>query len=189
VSAIDRIKTRGDRVRLPGGVNGPISAKLGGTTLWAARQDELERGVQELQASIELVAASHLSTARAVLKKLARDNLQASEIDDKVFSAVLGAALRGGRLDSLVCSSKNDKPFRVFMHVSQFARWQKARQAAICILATRGTLTVRDLEKQVFGVRAYNTWSSSLHLLAQLNYLGIVRFIDDDACSLVQGLI
>ena len=178
---VDRIKSRRDGVRPSRRGTSSASLKLGGVTVWGENEDALAAAIGELKDSIEQTAASHLTIVRSVLKKLVVQHLECTDLDDKVFSAVLGAALRGGRLDSVVCSSTNDKAYRFLMHVSQSARWQHARDTALELLRDHGTLRIRDLESNIFGARAYNTYSSTAHVLARLNYLGIVRLVGDTA--------
>jgi hypothetical protein len=160
--------------------------RLGGVTAWAENDDILAAGVRELQVSIEQTAALHLTVVRSVLKKLVVQSLESSDLDDKVFSGVLGAALRSGRLDSVVCGSTNDKPYRVLMHVSRSARWSQCRETALEMLRIQGMVRVRDLESKIFGARAYNTYSSTMHVLARLSYLGVVRLEGDTAYFMIK---
>jgi hypothetical protein len=181
----DFIKTRRDDV-VGLSVNDapPASVKLGGTTLWAAEPDTLRSGLQDLEAAILQSASVHLTTVRNVLGKLVRDSLGAYELDDKLFSAVLGAVLRSGRMDSLIVASKNDKTFRVFIHGQQSDPWQRAKETALTLLKTGNILTIPDLESRIFKHRAYNTWSSASHVLAHLSYYGTVRLLDDGSARL-----
>ncbi|MDP9010481.1 MAG: hypothetical protein M3N91_17550 [Pseudomonadota bacterium] len=181
MSAIDHVKSRRDRLRPARRARDAVSTKLGGLTVWAENDDILKTGIRELQGSIEQTATMHLTIVRSVLKKLVVQSLESSDLDDKVFSGVLGATLRSGRLDSVVCSSTNDRPYRVLMHTSQSARWLTSRETALEMLRTKGTVRVRDLEGRIFGARAYNTYSSAMHVLARLSYLGVVRLEGDTA--------
>jgi hypothetical protein len=181
MSAVDLVKSRRDRVRPRRQSRDAASVKLGGVTAWAENDDILTTGIRELQGSIEQTAALHLTVIRSVLKKLVVQSLESSDLDDKVFSGVLGAALRSGRLDSVVCGSTNDKPYRVFMHASRSALWLQSRETALEMLRAQRPVRVRDLESKIFGARVYNTYSSSMHVLARLSYLGVVRLEGDTA--------
>ena len=179
------IKTRRDEVAgLSVNDAPPASVKLGGTTLWAAEPGTLQSGLQELEAAILESAAVLLAARRSVLKKLVKDGLGGRDLNDKLFSAVLGAVLRSGRMDSLIAVSANDKPFRVFIHREQLDRWRRAKETALSLLKTRKCLSVRELESHIFEHRTYNTWSSASHVLAHLSYYGIVRLLDDGAARL-----
>ena len=174
------IKTRRDQVVGRSVQDGaPSSVKLGGTTLWAAESALLQDGLQMLDLAIQESACVQLSSVRSVLKKLALNKLGAGELNDKLFSAVLGAVLRSGRMDSLLCASKNDKVYRVFVHRAQLERWRRACGTALTLLKSRKVLTVRDLEARIFKHRVYNSWSSASHVLAHLSYYGSVRLLDD----------
>jgi hypothetical protein len=181
MSAIDHVKSLRDRVRPLRRTRDAASMRLGGVTAWAENADVLKTGIRELQDSIEQTAALHLTVVRSVLKKLVVQRLDSLDLDDKVFSGVLGAALRSGRMDSVVCGSTNDKPYRVLMHASRSTRWLQSRETALEMLRTQGMVRVRDLEGKIFGARAYNTYSSTMHVLARLSYLGVVRLEGDTA--------
>ena len=183
------IKTRREDVELTASAKGVASIRLGGITLWAAEEKQLAIALKELRTAIEEVLASHLTVAKNVLKKLVQDRLGGAPIEDKVFSAVLGWALRCGNIDAIVCGSKNDKPFRVFIHASHLPQWRNAVEDATAILLAKHELIVRHLEKRIFCARAYNTWSSTAHVLGYLSYRGVAEFIQNDTCRLVEDLL
>lgn len=184
-SSFRDLSTRPRREWNANGIREPASVQLGGIKVWAESESGLYRAISTGQSAIESIVKSYLGVSRATIKKQVQDQLDA-EIEERVFSAVLGQTLRTGAIDSTVCASKNDRSFRVFMHSNGRARWNEALKLAFDEVSRRSILAVRDLEAKVFGKREYGTWSSASYLLARLNYLGIVRFLEDDKCALVR---
>jgi hypothetical protein len=158
--------------------------QMGGITLWAEDAKTLAAGVLEFQRAISQVAQSHLSTTRAVLKKLVREALGGERLEDRVFSAVLGSVLRSGDIDTVICASKYDKGYRVYVHQAQQQAWASACSKALDLCRERGIISVRELETAIFGERRYNTWSSASHVLAYLTYRGPIQPAEDDSFCL-----
>lgn len=164
------------------------SRRLGGVTVWAPTPEDLEVGLRTVSTAIMDCARVHLSITKSVLRKLVREHLKESTVEDRLFSAVLGYSMRIGGLDSFVASSANDRPFRVLIHRSQKERFDEALRVARRLLLQQSTISVPILEKALFGNRAYNTWSSTSHVLGRLSYLGFSTLDDEGACRLVPGL-
>jgi len=163
--------------------------KLGGVTVWAETVSDLDFGLRSLSDAISLCAAPHLSITKSVLRKLVRDHLAESNIADRLFSAVLGATLRQGVLDAMVCGSENDRPYRILIHSSQIQHMTQALDTAETMLRRESILDVPRLEKVIFGRRSYNTWSSTSHLLARLSYLGLGTLDEAGTCRLIEGFV
>ncbi len=156
-----------------------IGKKFGGVTLWAANEEQFSSALNALRAGIEYVASMYLTTTKNVLRKKVEEHLKTERIEDRVFSAILGWSLRIGNLDTLICSSINDRPFRVIIHPVQLVRWAGALNLATGMLLKQDILLIRELEAKLFGARAYNTWSSTAHVLSYLNYKGTVKQLDE----------
>jgi hypothetical protein len=163
----------------------PVSRRLGGVTLWAPTAADHQSGIRGLSDAIAECAGAHLTATKTVLRTLVRKQLPDSDVEDRVFAAVLGFTLRIGLLDAIVCASEKDKPYRVFIHRTQLSRFANALETATVLLRRSGTTTVPVLETALFGTRSYNTWSSTSHVLARLSYLGLARIGGEGRCSLV----
>jgi hypothetical protein len=155
--------------------NGAAQVRLGGIVLWGPNDDIIAEEVSRLTDAIVQCARLHLSITRPVLRKLVCEMLS-ENVEERVFSALLGSTLRLGLIDALFCGSENDKAYRVFVHASQIERFERALRSTQTQIDRLGRLTVGEVEEAVFGSREYNTWSSSLHILARLSYLGICTF-------------
>ena len=165
----------------------PARKILGGITIWGVDAGALDLEVSRIRAAIEGSAKAQLSVVKAVLKKLAEERL-GDHISDTVFSGVLGWSLRCGVLDSAICGSKNDRPFRIIIHKDNLAKFRAATDAVKVLLERENSVAVRDVEKVVFSSQQYNTFSSSLHILGVLSYLGFAEFVDDDVATIATML-
>jgi hypothetical protein len=180
LATLDLSASRSERTR--------ASQKLGGITLWSKSDESLARSASYVREEIELVASEHLCVTKNVLRKLVRTKIAPREVEDKVFSAILGSAMRLGAIDSIVCASKNDRPYRALVHSSKLADFDDALAAAVKALQDDGTLAVADLEARLFGTRRYNTWSASSSVLAHLSYRGFSAIDDIGNAVLVDRL-
>lgn len=176
------------RKGLPRATSRATSAKLGGVSVWAESEEQLATGIEDLSEAIAHCAKGHLSITKAVLRKIVRDHRSESEIEDRLFSAVLGYVLRRGELDATVCASETDRAFRVLIHVSQLDRFYQALATAEALLRKERIIEVPQLEKMIFGKRSYNTWSSTAHILGRLSYLGLGKLDDRATCHLVEDV-
>jgi len=186
--AIAPIRLATNRQDLARSATNAASTRLGGVSVWAATEDELSAGIGALGEAISACAKLHLSLTKAVLRKLVRARRSDSQIEDRLFSALLGSVLRRGELDVMVCASKNDRRFRVILHASQIDRFKQALTTAETMLRTERAIEVPRLEKVIFGKRSYNTWSSTSHVLGRISYLGLGRLDADGRCHLVDKI-
>jgi hypothetical protein len=157
-------------------------------SVWAPTSDDLQRGLEALSGEIADAARLHLTITKSVLRKLVRERLDDSLLENRLFSAVLGYTLRSGKLDAFVAASANDRPFRVLIHYSQKTRFDEALCAARDLLRRHKSLDVPTLERAVFGKRSYNTWSSTSHALGRLAYLGLATLDEAGTGHLVSDL-
>lgn len=164
------------------------SIKLGGVAVWAESEEQLTDGIDDLCESIARCTKVHLSMTKAVLRKIVRDHRSESEIEDRLFSAVLGYVLRRGELDATVCASENDRAFRVLIHASRLDGFDQALIAAETLLRKERIIEVPRLERIIFGERSYNTWSSTAHVLGRLSYLGLGKMGGRGTCRLVEDV-
>ncbi len=182
------IFTNGEDVKDLGHGLEPVSLKLGGIKLWAKSESELTKSIDRIRNAIDRSLAEHLTVARPVLKKIVEKKMAVGSIDKRIFSAVLGTTLRNADADCIVVSAQSDKPYRVYLGKTQTEKWRIACAKALALLNSKEIVLVRDLETLIFNSRAYNTWSSTLHVLARLSYLGTVEYATEDSFRLVRGI-
>jgi hypothetical protein len=165
------------------------SIRLGGTTIWGANEVTLSKSLEALRNAIVTASGLHLTTTKAVLRKLVRENLGQAALDERMFSAVVGSVLRVGHLDTLLCASKNDRLFPVLVSQERIEALALALDTARQMLRESDLVTVPELEAVLFGKRAYNTWSSSSHVLGHLAFLGFGLIDESGDCHLIKGLV
>ena len=168
--------------------DGGAQINFGGTTIYAPNEAILQNEAEMIADAIHLSGAGFLSMTRNVLGKLAREKAGIDRIETRLFGAVLGRQLRLGQLESMVCSSINGKLFRVYVHPDNVEKFRRSVATARKLLWENTVLQVQLLEKEIFGRRSYNTWSSSSHLLARLIYVGVAEQIDKYSVRLTPGL-
>ncbi len=169
------------------GTDSDVRMSLGATTIYAPSETILQMEVEMIADAIYRSAAGYLSMTRNVLGKLSREKAGIDRIERRLFGAVLGRQLRLGRLESIVCSSIHGKLFRVFVNSENVEKFRASLATAREILWDKSVLQVQTLEKEIFGRRSYNTWSSSSHLLARLVYMGVAEQIDKYSVLLTPG--
>lgn len=164
---------------------GPATARLGGIQVYARSERDLAEGLAFSISAIERISSRYLTTARNVLGKALRDELEVELMDKRLQSALLGHALRHGVIDAITILSKNDLSFRVFFQASKRTELNSAIEWARNRGASKGSIEITDVEQHLFGQRRYNSWSSSSHVIGRLSYLGIVRFVSDFSAKFV----
>jgi hypothetical protein len=162
-----------------------MSLKLGGTTLWSSSGPALDEAVTSLSECIDKSAQAFLTCTKAVLKKAVMQSIGTTEIDDRIFGAVLGMQLRLGKLDELLVASKNDRLYRVYFSTSCRQRLLQSIEITRAQLIKENRVAVKDVESKIFGPRKYNTWSSTSHILGHLNFSGFARQTDEMEYKLV----
>lgn len=152
--------------------------RLGGVTIYAANELELENAFNMVAAAIDYCSSLHLSMRRVTLSSEVKNHLNPA-IDRGAFGAILGAQLKMGTLDSIPCATVTGKIFRVYVHKRQLDVFQDYLQTAAAELRRRRVVHVRDIEETLFRERGWGTWDSALHILARLVQIGRACYVDD----------
>lgn len=151
--------------------------QLGGTTVYGPSESETLEMIEIVGKIIDACCEMHLSVTRSVLGKLASDKL-GEPLEKRLFGALLGSRIRLGHLCVIMCEAETGAEFRVFLHRSKVGPFTAAREIAKRMLRTEQQIMVKALEQKLFGERAYNTWSSTSHVLARLAFQGIALYKD-----------
>lgn len=166
----------------------PARTKLGAVNIYAPNEATLASELGIMSKAIDLHSHGHLLIARNVLSKLVRVELSLPTLDRRLFGAVLGMRLRLGFLDAVVCSSVNEKNYRVYLHKDNVDKVEAAIIVARSLLRSQQSVAVSDLESKIFGERRYNTFSASSHILAHLAFIGEAELIDRFSARMTPGL-
>lgn len=157
--------------------DGDASIRLGGITLYAPSDRILKAAIQRASEVICLHSAAHLTLTRVNLRSKVRCDLAEAQ-DDRIFSALLGLQLRLGHIDVITCAASSGRSYQVLVHESRFPQLEQNLEAASACLERNRVLTVKDLEKTLFGTRLWGTWSSTSHILAHLVFRGTAIYLD-----------
>src|SRR5688572_9923639 len=82
----------------------PASLRLGGVTIYAPDELELDRAYKTIADAIEQRSKQHLTLTRVTLNSEVREHLNVT-VERRIFGAILGAQLRFGILDSIPCAA------------------------------------------------------------------------------------
>lgn len=167
--------------------NQDSALKLGGITVFGKNEIALLDGIRTVADAIGMVSRSHLTLTRTNLRCEVR-KLFETEIDDRVFSGILGSELRKGAMDSLVCAAASGKTYRILVHAARLSEFDKWLADATRRLRTNRVIQVRDVEQMAFGSRRWGTWSSALHILTRAVRLGRACYVDDMTFAWPRGI-
>lgn len=157
--------------------DGTASLRLGGVTIYARTQSELDQAVCTIGGAIDHCASVHSSLRRVTLKSQVTSYLSI-KVDERVFGAILGSQLKIGILDSIPCASIMDKVFRVYVHKQQLDAFQGNQVKAAAELKRRGVAHIRDMEEILFQERQWGTFDSTIHIMARLVQVGRACYLD-----------
>jgi len=163
----------------------PTFRTLGGIKIWGVDDKSLDAELLKIRTAIETASEQHLSAIKNVIRSLASKHL-GRELDERIFSAVLGWSLRRGAIDAFVCGSKSDRPFRIVVHSQNRSKFFAAVETARNLLAKGTSVRVSQVETALFDARRYNTWSSAMQVLGTIVHSGYAEFTDDGAAIMIE---
>jgi len=156
------------------------SAWLGRYRIASAPGTSLITVLENIAAIVDNCARKHWIVGRAVLVKLVRTALGTNAPSDEVLSSIINWRSRMGVLSGLICESVNGKPMWVSYHSAQRPWLDAALKKADEALLNKKTVLVRELERDLFGDRSYNTWSATSFVLARLVRIGTAEYAKPD---------
>lgn len=165
------------RSDIPAGVADIAELRLGGISLYSDDQSRLEAFATQAVTALLAEARSHLTLSSSLLRHRVKE--AGLPIETRVFSAVLGYALRTGQADAILCLSSADNLFRVIVHSDNLPRLSSSLAMAAEWITRERRLAVTDLRKKLFPRKEWGSWYHCSALLARLAYLGIARQVDE----------
>jgi hypothetical protein len=141
------------------------SVQLGGVAIYASERVDLDALVEELGEVLCEASSRHLSLDRGSLRKVMSE-LVGTQVEDRIFGALLGRALRLGHIVSVPCLSEGSRVFRVHVAAPRLAEFESARSQLAKRAAETTIVSVTETERLILGQRRWGTWSSASHLLA-----------------------
>jgi len=142
--------------------------------------------LEELKIGIETALDEHSSLDKAGLLFMLGE-LIGERIDKNVVGAILGAELRCGRVEEVLCASLSNKVFRIYVGVSVRERFHDRIRASTELLRAKRHIKVSEL-RDLFFTQAPGTWTQASHLLAHMVFHGTAVYVDKYKAAWPTGL-
>jgi hypothetical protein len=162
-------------------------ARIGGVAVYTWVDTDIHELIGRVCETMDSTIAGFLSATRSVIIAAVRDSFSFTGEPRKLLSAILNLRLHFGKADTILCSAISGKSFPVIVSADRTDDFTKAIESTRQLLRARNEVTVADVERMVFGPRAYNTWSSSSHLLARLVKQGMAVQLDQRRFQMPNG--
>jgi hypothetical protein len=132
-----------------------------------------------LQATIEEVSHENLLLIHQLLLNLTRQQLGYS-VEDRIFGAVLGRALRLGRIVVLPCLTVNNRILRTHFNSENAPIVSEKLSHLSGMLQNRPAVSVVAARAECFPDQAWGTSFMAQQLLGHLAYRGSAVCVDKD---------
>jgi hypothetical protein len=100
------------------------------------------------------------------------------EIPERVFSALLGAELRSGRLDGIICESEIGKPYRIIVEADCKSKFGTLLRACLEMVPSSGKLGISLIRDRLYPGGHKGNWTKAYYLASRLARIGLVSFSD-----------
>jgi hypothetical protein len=151
--------------------------RFGGIDLYAYGDEELAREIATVRAGIFAVVKESGPLAPSLIRYLAAKRTD-REISQRVFSALLGAELRSGRLDGVVCESETGKAFRIVVEADMKPRFETFLRNCLDMVPSSGRLTIASVRDRLYPGEKEGNWTRAYYLASRLARIGLVDFVD-----------
>lgn len=151
--------------------------RFGGIDLYAYGEAELEAKIEDVRAHILAAVRENGPLVPSLIRYLVSQRAD-DEISQRVFSALLGAELRSGRLDAVVCESEGGKPFRIVLATEGFSEFAVRLRRCLDIIPRSGKLGISEIRDRLYPGGSKGDWTKAYYLAARLVRIGVADFID-----------
>lgn len=100
------------------------------------------------------------------------------EISQRAFSALLGAELRCGRLDGVICESETGKPFRIVVAAAAKPRFETLLRNCLDMVPQSGWLAIASVRDRLYPGEKEGNWTRAYYLASKLARVGLVDFVN-----------
>lgn len=159
--------------RLP---NLNASLQLGGITLYGNTESEISETISDASMSIENKLHQHIMLTMRGIRQGIIDTIVA-EKPERVFSAIFGRLLSTGKIKVFLCQSYLHARYRAYVHSERTTRLETALTSCLRLLNKQTASSVSQVEEELFGSRAWGTWSISAMLIDRLAAIGFIEHI------------
>lgn len=161
----------------PRGARPVAQRRFGGIDLYAYGDAELESKIDAIRSHILGVVREKGPLAPSLIRYLVRQRMD-DEISQRVFSALLGAELRSGRLDVVVCESEGGKPFRIVVATEMSSDFAVRLRRCLDMIPQSGQLAISEIRDRLYTGDKKGDWTKAYYLVARLVRIGLAEFID-----------
>jgi hypothetical protein len=100
------------------------------------------------------------------------------EISQRVFSALLGAELKCGRLDGVICESETRKAFRIVVEADAKPRFETLLRNCLDMLPLSSRLAIASVRDRLYPGEKKGNWTRAYYVASRLARIGLVDFVD-----------
>lgn len=164
--------------RLPSKRNRVIARRrFGGIDLYSYGDQELDVEIESIRSDILSVVKESGPLVPSLARYLVAER-SGREVSKRAFSALLGAELRCGRLDGILCESDTRKPFRVVIEASTKPFFGQLLLNCLDLIPSSGTLAVSTIRDRFYDGEKKGNWTRAYYLASRLARIGLVDFVD-----------
>lgn len=151
--------------------------RFGGIDLYAYGEDALEREIQILRSSILAVIGEKGPLAPSLIHHLIEKKME-QQVSKRAFSALLGAELRCGHLDSILCEAESGKPYRIIIEVGRKPNFENLLKRCLDLLPRLDDLAISVVRDRLYPGKEQGNWTRASYLTSRLARIGLVDFVD-----------
>jgi hypothetical protein len=151
--------------------------RFGGINLYAYGDDELYREIENIRSGILSVVQEKGPLAPSLVRYLVANKTN-QEIPQRVFSALLGAELRSGRLDCIVCESETKKPFRIVIAAAAKLKFEILLKNCLEMISSSERIMISTIRDRLYPGEDQGNWTRAYYLASRLARVGLVDFLD-----------
>ena len=151
--------------------------RFGGIDLYAYGEEGLAREIEAIRSGIVAVVKEGGPLSPSLIRYLVAKRTD-REISKRAFSALLGAELRCGRLDGVICESETGKAFRVVVAADTKPRFESLLRNCLDMVPVSGRLAIASVRDRLYPEDKEGSWTRAYYLASRLARIGLVDFVD-----------
>lgn len=137
----------------------------------------MEREIRAIGSGIMSVVIENGPLAPGLIRYLVASRMN-REISQRVFSALLGAELRSGRLDGIVCESDTGKSFRIVIEADAKSKFGQMLRNCLDMVPLSGALAISAVRDRLYPGEKKGNWTRAYYVASRLARVGLVDFVD-----------
>jgi hypothetical protein len=151
--------------------------RFGGIDLYAYGEEQLAAEIETVRSGIVAVVNESGPLAPSLVRYLVIRRIN-REISQRAFSALLGAELRCGRLDGVICESETGKTFRIVIGADAKPRFAMMLRDCLDMASLSHSVAIAAVRDRLFGSDREGNWTRAYYLASRLARIGLIDFVD-----------